>query len=225
MVMVTKTMTKKIKEYVVLQEWFPANDPIAANVARLCILKEDLELEYRGWREKKISELDVNKAPWRKLYFLRNIFKTMMEIHSAVHSLRTNRKFGEEILRQPKPLRDAFDQLSATIHAAQPLIKDLRNAVGGHVREQSVLNVLNKLSKERSGFLEIDVARKQYHLNFALELCMAIIFDQHSEEQQLEKGKEIIGELKKALPFRAIDAIMTAYVHTRKLMSAENELS
>ena len=214
-------MKKMIRERVVLKQWFPTDDPVATNVARLCILKEDLELEYRGWHGQKIQELDVNQIPWRKLYFLRNIFKTMMEIHSAVNSLRLNREFNKAILQQPRPLQEAFEELSKIIAAAQPLIKGYRNSIGGHVLEKSVSNALNNLTQERSGVLEIDVAKKQSHFNFASELCMAILFDQYPEDEQLQKAKEIIGELKKALPFRAIDAIVAAYVDTRKLVDTE----
>ena len=213
-------MSKIVKEHVVIQRWFPANDPVATNVARLCILKEDLKLEYRGWLGQKIPELDMNQIPWRKLYFLRNIFKTMMEIHSAVHSLRMNQEFREALRQQPKPLQNAFDELNRITTAAHPLIKGYRNSFGGHVKEQSVSTALSKVSKDRAGFLEVDVAKKQFHFNFASELCMAVLFDQYPEEQQREKAKEIIGELKKALPFKAIDAIVTAYVDSRKLLDS-----
>jgi len=37
------------------------------------------------------------------------------------------------------------------------------------------------------------IAKKQYHFNFASELCMTVLFDQHPEERQLEKAEEIIG--------------------------------
>jgi len=215
-----KNMSKITKEHVVIQRWFPANDPVATNVARLCILKEDLKLEYRGWLGQKIPELDMNQIPWRKLYFLRSIFKTMMEIHSAVHSLKMNQEFREALRQQPKPLQNAFDELNRITTAAHPLIKGYRNSLGGHVKEQSVSIALSKVSKDRTGFLEVDVAKKQFHFNFASELCMAILFDQYPEEQQREKAKEIIGELKKALPFKAIDAIVTAYVDSRKLLDS-----
>jgi len=89
------------------------------------------------------------------------------------------------------------------------------------VQDQSVSNALRKVSKDRTGFLEIDIAKKQCHFNFASELCMAILFDQHPEEQQMEKAKEIIGELKKNMPFRAIDAIVTAYADSRRLLDDE----
>lgn len=208
-------------EHVVLQQWFPANDPVATSVARLCILKEDLELEYRGWLGQEILELDVNQVPWRKLYFLRSIFKTMMEIYSAVHSLSMNQEFRNALRRQPKPLQNAFEELNHTMAAVHTLIKDYRNSIGGHVQEKSVANALHKISKDRAGFLEIDIAKKQFHFNFASELCMAILFDQYPEEQQLEKAKEIIGELKKNMPFRAIGAIVTAYADSRRLLDDE----
>ncbi len=213
-------MSRIVKEYVVLQRWFPANDPVATNVARLCILKEDLELEYRGWLGQKISELDINQIPWRKLYFLRNIFKTMMEIHSAVHTLNMNTDFKEALRQQPQPLQNAFEELNRITDTAHPLMKVYRNSIGGHVKEQSVAIALSKVPRDRTGFLEIDIAKKQYHFNFASELCMAVLFDQHPEEQQMEKAKEIIGKLKETLPFKAIDAIVAAYVDSRKLLDS-----
>ena len=76
------------------------------------------------------------------------------------------------------------------------------------------------MPRDRTGFLEIDIAKKQYHFNFASELCMAVLFDQHPEEQQMEKAKEIIGKLKETLPFKAIDAIVAAYVDSRKLLDS-----
>ena len=139
-------MSRIVKEYVVLQRWFPANDPVATNVARLCILKEDLELEYRGWLGQKISELDINQIPWRKLYFLRNIFKTMMEIHSAVHTLNMNTDFKEALRQQPQPLQNAFEELNRITDTAHPLMKVYRNSIGGHVKEQSVAIALTRLS-------------------------------------------------------------------------------
>jgi len=211
-------MNRVTKELIVLQRWFPSNDPVATNVARLCILKEDLELEYRGLLGQEIPELDVNQIPWRKLYFLRSIFKTMMEVHSAVHSLSMNQEFQEAIRLQPKPLQNAFDELNRVTAAAHSLMKDYRNSIGGHVQEKSVSTALTNASKERCGFLEIDIAKKQYHFNFASELCMAVLFDHYPEEQQLEKAEEIIGQLKKVLPFKAIDAIVTTYVDSRKLL-------
>jgi len=208
---------RTISKHVNLQRWFPANDVVAANVARLCILKEDLEIEYRGLFEKGIKNLDKNGIPWRKLYFLRNIFRTMLEIHSAVHSLKLNTDFKKAISNQPESLRKAFDGLSSEMTSTHPVIKAYRNAIGGHVKEEAILDALNNISPSRSGFLEVNTGRSQYHLKFASELCMATLFNEIPEENHLEKAEEIISELKKTLPFKAIDAVITTYLKSRGL--------
>ncbi len=168
--------------------------------------------------EKNIPQLDKNEISWRKLYFLRNIFRTMLEIYSAIHSLRMNPVFKKAILQQPKPLKDAFERLSKDIKNAHPLIKKYRNSIGGHVKEQSILDTLRRVSPERSGFLELDVTNRRYHLNFTSELCMAILYDEYPDDVQLEKAEELISELKKTMPFIAIDAIITTYIQARGLL-------
>ena len=46
---------------------------------------------------------------------------------------------------------------------------------------------------------------------------MATLFDEIPEENQLEKAEEIISKLKKTLPFKAIDAVITTYIKSRGL--------
>jgi hypothetical protein len=209
---------RKIRRFVNLQNWFPADDIVAANVARLCILKEDLEIEFRGLLEPKIQPLDINEISWRKLYFLRNIFRTMMEIHSAIHSLKLNPDFQEAISKQPKSLQEAFEILSNDMLTAHALIKKYRNAIGGHVKEKTIMDALCKVSPKRTGFLEADVTRRQIHLNFTSELCMAVFFDEYPDEEQFEKAEEIISKLKKILPFKAIGAVINTYIDSRYLI-------
>jgi hypothetical protein len=38
-----------------LRKWFPADDPLAVPVARLCILREDFLLEMRGVYEERYN--------------------------------------------------------------------------------------------------------------------------------------------------------------------------
>jgi len=44
---------------VVLRKWFPPDDPLAAKIARLCILREDLLIEMHGVYTESITELDA----------------------------------------------------------------------------------------------------------------------------------------------------------------------
>jgi len=208
---------RKIRRLVHLQNWFPADDIVAAKVARLCILKEDLELEYRGLLEPKIQSLDVNEIAWRKLYFLRNIFRTMMEISSTIHSLKINPDFQNALSRQPNPLREAFETLSNDMDVAHDFIKKYRNSIGGHVKEKTIMDSLCEMSPERTGFIEYDVTRRQINLNFASELCMAVFFDEYTYDEQLKKAEELMLKLIDILPFDAIRAVITTYIESRYL--------
>ena len=168
--------------------------------------------------EKSISNFDSNGYEYRKLYFLRNMFRTLMEIHGAIQTLTKDNRFQKEILKQPKPFRDAFKRLSKELSDARPLFKDLRNSIGGHVLQKSVSESLKNIDPSRSGFFEINVDRKNIHCKFASELCMSIMFDDVPAEKQKDKAEKIISKIKKAIPISAIDAVLTTYIETRALL-------
>lgn len=74
--------------FIRLKEWFPPDDAVATNMARLCILREDLFLESQAIRADELTPLDANGEDWRRLYFHRNIFRTLDNIRGAMHQLR-----------------------------------------------------------------------------------------------------------------------------------------
>jgi hypothetical protein len=201
-----------------LKKWFPADDPVAAKIARLSILKEDLEIEYRACRQDNFPDLDRNGIAWRKLYFFRNILRTMLEIHGAVQSLKKDRAFAQAILNQPEAVRKAYESLSSELASAHERIKKYRNAIGGHVQENVLSEALNNISPGRYDFLEFDMDAKQFHYKFTSELCMAILFDKIPEEKQLAKAEEILDMLGKTLPFKPLDAIIHTYFKSRNLL-------
>src|SRR5262244_755652 len=65
---------------VVLRKWFPPHDPLAAKMARICILREDLLLEMQGVYTEDIRELDGLSPQYRRMYFLRNLMRSQMEL-------------------------------------------------------------------------------------------------------------------------------------------------
>src|SRR5437867_3698885 len=80
------TMPRRVKASVrsiKLRKWFPPDDPIAAAVARLFLLREDFHLECLAMAAEEVKLLDGNGPLWRHMYFLRQIMKTMMEARSA----------------------------------------------------------------------------------------------------------------------------------------------
>jgi hypothetical protein len=84
---------KSIVRIVRLRRWFSPDDPLAAPVARLCILREDFAIEIQGVYREEIGKLDSHSAMWRKIYFFRNLVRTLMEIESTIHGLSSNGEF------------------------------------------------------------------------------------------------------------------------------------
>src|SRR5947209_323485 len=90
-----------------LHKWFPAADQLATSFARLCILREDFYLELQGISmSDDITALDGNSPRWRRMYFLRNYIRTLMEIRSTVESLQKNRCFRSILQKQGRALQD-----------------------------------------------------------------------------------------------------------------------
>ena len=55
-----------------IKEWFPPGDEVAAIMARLCVLREDLYLEMLGLHQDEIKPLDANGDNYRSTYFFCN---------------------------------------------------------------------------------------------------------------------------------------------------------
>src|SRR5687767_10378108 len=61
--------------------------------ARLCVLYEDLQLEWLGAEPERIEALDrIGRDP-RRFYFVRRTLATLEEISGAVHKLNMNKEF------------------------------------------------------------------------------------------------------------------------------------
>ena len=70
-------MSRTHIRHIDLASWFPKDDPVAVCIARLCILREDLYLEFEGLNPENIKLLDENSAVWRRTYFL--VTSTLLE--------------------------------------------------------------------------------------------------------------------------------------------------
>src|SRR5260370_4670281 len=116
-----------------IHKWFPPHDPLAARVARLCILREDFAIEMQGVYQEEIKELDSHSAAWRRVYFIRNLVRTLMEIESTIHGLRSNAEFVSLLAEQPTEVQEQFEKLFKAMEAAHAIVKYTRNTICGHV--------------------------------------------------------------------------------------------
>lgn len=138
-----------------LRKWFPPTDPLATKVARLLILREDFAIEMRGVYVEGIDALDSHSAAWRRLYFLRNLFKTLMEIQSGVHRLLSDTHFKVLLYRQSPEVKREFGRLARVITQAHPILKEIRNDICGHVKEDAVQETLDQMDRDSFGFCEM----------------------------------------------------------------------
>src|SRR5258708_28630669 len=126
-------MSKIIIRQINLRRWFPREDRFAACVARMTILREDLAIEMMGIYKEQITALDGNMKEYRKIYFWRNMLRTLSEIKSVVFQLNSLPEFRAALKKQPPGRADQFRGLFQEFQEKQDLLKSLRNQIGGHV--------------------------------------------------------------------------------------------
>jgi hypothetical protein len=91
-----------------------------------------------------IRSLDEHSAIWRKLYFWRNLVRTLMEIRKTLESLNTVPEFKRVLKKQPPRWQKKFSTIVGKLAKAEALVDEIRNSLGGHVLQKSVEKALRK---------------------------------------------------------------------------------
>src|SRR5437016_2353047 len=132
------------------RSWFPAHNPIARSLARLCVLREDLYIEWLGLAAGEITitlpdtaelpfpSLDDNGDAYRRIYFLRASLRTLTEVYSAASSLRNNKDFRKLYRNFNQTKYDQFNEYLRALDKNLKELKRLRNALGGHVSKEGI---------------------------------------------------------------------------------------
>ncbi len=168
-------MTSAVFKIVKLKKWFPDDDPLAAKVARLCILREDFLLEAQGVRLESIKELDEHSESYRRAYFFRRLTLTLNELASAINGLLCTPEFKALLEKQPAEIQAHFSNLGRRMHGGQTITKDVRNAICGHVKETEVRAALERIDPDAFGFYEATPIADKTHMKFAGELVSEIL--------------------------------------------------
>jgi hypothetical protein len=210
-----KTYVREMK----LRRWFPPNDRFAATVARLSILREDFGLEMWGIYAGRIGSLDKHSAQWRRLYFWRNLVRTLWEIRRALETLFTLPEFKRLLREQPLRRKRKFDDLLKKLSAGQVIVKGIRDSLGGHVLQRSVEKALNSMSFDRWGYIEVGRTLRETHYKFAGELVGEILLAEVPEAQRVSEAERHFRMVAELLPvFELIDIIFSMYAGARKLV-------
>jgi|SRR6516225_7307294 hypothetical protein len=202
-----------------LRKWFPPDDRLAAKVARLSILREDFALEMHGVYTENIEVLDGHSEPWRRLYFLRNLIRTLLEIRSGMESVVNDTDFKTLLRKQSPEVKREFGRLTRLMAQAHPILKDIRNDICGHVLESAVSEALKEISWDSFGFYEIGRIQKNSHFKFAGELVASILVKGTVDKEKAKALGEKMAKIADAFDvFPLIERVLFMYAKDRGLL-------
>lgn len=211
-------MSKIYVRQINLRRWFPPHDRFAACVARLCILREDFALEMWGLYAPSIKRLDGHSVVWRRLYFWRNVVRTLWEIRRTLETLNTVPEFKRVLKTQPTKTRKAFEDLVKKFEKDQTLIQNMRDSLGGHVLQRTVEQALNDMPTDKFSYIEAGSTLKKTHYKFAGELVVAMLVAGVPEEKQQAEAERHFRTIAGLFPvFSLTDVILTIYTTARNL--------
>jgi len=145
---------------------------VQIQIARLCVLYEDLRIEFYALREDSLPNLDVTDPRFRVNYFLRRAIATLVEFAEAVRLLSELDDFQQFVQSVDEPLRSYWSNGSSHFKSNERLLESIRNDIGGHFGSKAATYALENLSADAVGRMEFRGTGKEQtmHLHFAGEL-------------------------------------------------------
>ena len=173
----------------------PDEKKVQVQFARLCVLYDDLQLEFAAAAEEKIQLLDTSGRDNRRFYFVRRTLATLMEIRGAVAVLEKNPAFQTLKATWPTGAIKQWDASVAFFTANHLFLKNWRNDVGGHFLDASAEFAIDNLEPDTVGVIELyrRGTGADVRLKFAYELVAVSLIKQrdatvHTTEQFLEQA-------------------------------------
>lgn len=152
-----------------IRQYFPPNDDLATEMARMCILFEDFLLESEGYKASTISDLDHNSLEFRQIYFLRNLFKTACELNKAFYGIRSNQEFKVFLQKQEvqkvKKYEDLYKKYEQYVKP-WGAIRGIRNEIGAHLKKETVKDALGRMIDEEEELFPPDGSGGMRHFKF-----------------------------------------------------------
>jgi hypothetical protein len=154
--------------------------------ARLCVLYDDLQLEFAAANEEAIALLDKSGRDNRRFYFVRRTLGTLSELRGAIAVLEMNATFQARKAAWPDGAREGWTKAVALFSANHKFLKNWRNDVGGHFLDAAAEFAIDNVGQDAVGAIELyrrgngaDVRMK-----FAYELVAVALIKQRDEAAQ-----------------------------------------
>jgi hypothetical protein len=203
---------------------------LSANLARLCVLYEDLRVEWCGIAEHSIPALDVldseqdnRVAPerigrYRRYYFVRRSIGTIREFAEALRLVNEEPSWQLNVTRIPEEVKAEWDSGIAFFKQNEALLRAIRNDIGGHFGHQTALNALDNLRPDASSTIEL-VDGKDLRLRFAGEIAATALLP-HLQDDDIKEYRTLLREcIKPAYQHagRCVRILVVAYLWPRFL--------
>jgi hypothetical protein len=133
-----------------------AEEEMQMQIARLCVLYEDLQLDTQGALAERASQLDDNSHYYRVFYFVRRTLATLYEIERGIKNLDKNGAF-KKILKswsngEQKEWKIAVKFFQG---ANSQFLHAFRNDVGGHFDEAAASYAIRHLEPHDIASIEL----------------------------------------------------------------------
>ena len=203
--MVTQTRIRRLRDVFRCE----GNELLDAQVASLSVLYEDLRVEMTGIAARSLPVLDVLEPEkefldrpelignFRQLYFMRRSIATVTEFAETLRLLHRNPRWTAfvEALR-PDSREYATETLASAIAFfahKEPLIKKIRNDIGGHFGQKTARSALSFIAAESIGKMEIVTKGddSDIRLNFATEIAASALL-KHLPGQNIDAFKDLL---------------------------------
>lgn len=133
----------------------PDEKAMHVQMARVCVLYEDLEIEWLGADAASISELDKTDLETRRFYFVRRTLATLTEIESAFFQLNKNAEFKRIKSGMPTEAMKAWDDAIKFFNAEHAFLKEWRNDIGGHFHDDAATYAIDNIERTTVGEIEL----------------------------------------------------------------------
>lgn len=171
-------------------------------------------LELMGLNSERIDPLDGNTSSWRRVYFWRKTFLTLVEIQKTLNKISGLPEFKTMLANEPTEVQQQVAKHRKELNkACNDFLSDLRNTIAGHLDEKAMQCTLDTMNWGRNRLIELGETAGKIHYKFASELILSVPLRGTPETDAEAKLHEILGRTAALTPlFLTIDEVVKMYM-------------
>ena len=124
--------------------------------ARLCVLYDDLTLEFTAANEDAMPLLDKSGRDNRRFYFVRRTLGTLSELRGAIGALEKSTTFQARKTAWEHGAQKEWNEAAKFFDTNHRFLKDWRNDVGGHFHDSAAAFAIDNIEQDTVGTIELN---------------------------------------------------------------------